>query len=78
MTGNFGANINRNLLAADGINPDLPAEEKQVLVPKQEIKDEVLYFNPGSAGPRRFRLPITVGRLEIVDGKVSGKVVEIL
>src|SRR5947209_14388301 len=46
--------------------------------PRQEIKDEVLYFNPGSAGPRRFRLPITVGRLEILNGKVSGKVVEIV
>jgi uncharacterized protein len=33
--------------------------------PHQEMKDGVLYFNPGSAGPRRFKLPITVGRLEI-------------
>lgn len=33
--------------------------------PKQEKKDSVLYFNPGSAGPRRFKLPISVGRLEI-------------
>ena len=32
-------------------------------VPKQEVRDGVLYFNPGSAGPRRFKLPITVGRL---------------
>src|SRR5215469_12346034 len=37
--------------------------------PKQEMKAGVLYFNPGSAGPRRFRLPVTVGRLDIVDGK---------
>ncbi len=37
--------------------------------PHQEVKDGVLYFNPGSAGPRRFKLPITVGRLEI-DGAV--------
>ncbi|HZQ18774.1 MAG TPA: metallophosphoesterase family protein [Terriglobales bacterium] len=37
-------------------------------VPKQEMKDGVLYLNPGSAGPRRFNLPITVGKL-IVDGK---------
>jgi putative phosphoesterase len=42
--------------------------------PKQEIKDGVLYFNPGSAGPRRFKLPISVGRLEIVDGKVSAEI----
>jgi predicted phosphodiesterase len=43
--------------------------------PKQEIKDGVLYFNPGSAGPRRFKLPITVGQLEIVDGKINGRIV---
>ncbi len=30
--------------------------------PKQEVKNGVLYFNPGSAGPRRFTLPISVGR----------------
>jgi hypothetical protein len=35
----------------------------------------VLYFNPGSAGPRRFKLPITVGQLEIVDGKINGRIV---
>src|SRR5215472_3802111 len=28
-------------------------------VPKQKLKSGVLYFNPGSAGPRRFRLPVT-------------------
>ena len=46
-------------------------------VAKTEMKNGVLYFNPGSAGPRRFRLPITIGRLQINDGKVSGKIVEI-
>lgn len=46
--------------------------------PKQEIKDRVLYFNPGSAGPRRFRLPITLGQLEIVDGKISGRIISLL
>ena len=45
--------------------------------PKQEIKDGVLYFNPGSAGPRRFKLPISVGRLEILVGKVGGEILEI-
>src|SRR5579872_2730340 len=29
--------------------------------PKQETRHGVLYFNPGSAGPRRFRLPVSVG-----------------
>ncbi len=44
-------------------------------VPKQEARDGVLYFNPGSAGPRRFKLPITVGRLTIAKGRVDGEIV---
>ncbi len=47
-------------------------------VPKQETKNGVLYFNPGSAGPRRFQLPVTIGRLKVKDGKVSGEIVEIV
>ena len=47
-------------------------------VAKQETKNGVLYFNPGSAGPRRFRLPVTAGRLMVKDGKVSGEIVEIV
>jgi uncharacterized protein len=47
-------------------------------VSKQETKNGVLYFNPGSAGPRRFRLPVTIGRLTVRDGKVSGEILEIL
>ena len=34
-------------------------------VPRSEMRDGVLYFNPGSAGPKRFRLPVSVGRLWI-------------
>jgi putative phosphoesterase len=32
--------------------------------------DGILYFNPGSAGRRRFRLPVTVGILECAEGKL--------
>jgi uncharacterized protein len=32
---------------------------------KQEFRGQVLYLNPGSAGPRRFTLPITVARLDL-------------
>ena len=46
--------------------------------PKQEMKNGVLYFNPGSAGPRRFRLPITLGKLEITDGRIIGRIIELL
>jgi putative phosphoesterase len=33
--------------------------------PKKEIKNGVLYFNPGSAGPRRFSLPVSIGKLVV-------------
>ena len=33
--------------------------------PAQSSKDGVLYFNPGSAGPHRFSLPASIGRLEV-------------
>lgn len=46
--------------------------------PKQEMKDGVLYFNPGSAGPRRFRLPITIGRIEIVRGKIETAILPLI
>ena len=45
--------------------------------PKQEVKSGVLYFNPGSAGPRRFKLPMTVGRLAVVDGTLTAEILEI-
>jgi uncharacterized protein len=45
--------------------------------PHQETKDGVLYFNPGSAGPRRFKLPITVGRLEISGGRLAATVLSL-
>jgi putative phosphoesterase len=40
--------------------------------PRQEERDGVLYFNPGSAGPRRFRLPVSLGRLTIERGRLTG------
>jgi putative phosphoesterase len=46
--------------------------------PKQETRDGVLYFNPGSAGPRRFKLPVTVGRLIVESGNVRVEIVPIL
>src|SRR5579862_7756785 len=46
-------------------------------VPSQEVNCGVLYFNPGSAGPRRFKLPVTVGRLIIEDGIVRSDIVEL-
>jgi uncharacterized protein len=39
-----------------------------------ETRAGVLYFNPGSAGPRRWGKSVSLGRLTIVDGKVTGEI----
>jgi putative phosphoesterase len=43
-------------------------------VPKQETKSGVLYLNPGSAGPRRFKLPVSVARITINEGKIVAEI----
>jgi putative phosphoesterase len=45
--------------------------------PSSETRDGVLYINPGSAGPRRFKLPISIGELQIADGAITSRHVEI-
>jgi putative phosphoesterase len=47
-------------------------------VPSHETKKGVLYFNPGSAGPRRFKLPVCVGRMLIADRAVRAEIITIL
>ncbi len=46
--------------------------------PVNEIRAGVLWFNPGSAGPRRFRLPIALGLLTVDDGNVRGEIVTLV
>lgn len=46
-------------------------------VPKAEHVDGVLYLNPGSAGPRRFKLPISVAKLHIGEGGLEAELVEL-
>lgn len=46
--------------------------------PRQEVKDGVLYFNPGSAGPRRFRSQVTVGRLDVTNGKLNAAILNLV
>ncbi len=41
--------------------------------PAIETRDGVLYVNPGSAGPRRFTLPVSVGFLEIDRGTARAR-----
>ncbi|HTF91904.1 MAG TPA: metallophosphoesterase family protein [Verrucomicrobiae bacterium] len=45
--------------------------------PLVATKDGILFINPGSAGPRRFKLPIAVARLNIQREKRQAKIVEI-
>ena len=45
---------------------------------RQETRNGVLYFNPGSAGPRRFQLPVTVGKLRISAGKIRSEIIQLL
>ncbi len=46
--------------------------------PVVEERDGVLYVNPGSSGPRRFKLPISAGELVVDGNSVSARVVELL
>lgn len=39
-------------------------------------RNGVLWFNPGSAGPRRFQLPIALGRLTIEAGRARGEILD--
>jgi uncharacterized protein len=45
--------------------------------PSVERRDGVLYLNPGSAGPRRFKLPISVARLTIKQSSAAARLIEI-
>lgn len=45
--------------------------------PAMQRRDGVLYFNPGAAGHRRFTLPVTVGRLTVDHGIVSGEIIDL-
>lgn len=45
--------------------------------PRIEERNGVLFLNPGSAGPRRFRLPVAIALLSLGDGKPRAEIVEI-
>jgi putative phosphoesterase len=45
--------------------------------PRIETRDGILFVNPGSAGPRRFRLPVTVGELVIAGDRVEARIIEL-
>jgi putative phosphoesterase len=46
--------------------------------PNYYTKQGVLYFNPGSCGPRRFELPVTIGLLTVgAHGKLEPQIVQL-
>ena len=45
--------------------------------PLIEWRKNVLFFNPGSAGPKRFSLPISLGKLTIGNGKMTAELIEL-
>jgi uncharacterized protein len=45
--------------------------------PRVERRDRVLFVNPGSSGPRRFKLPVAIGELVIVGANVSARVIDL-
>jgi putative phosphoesterase len=46
--------------------------------PSVETRDGVLYLNPGSAGPRRFDLPVTLALVELAAEKPNAQIVHLL
>jgi putative phosphoesterase len=37
----------------------------------------ILYLNPGSAGKRRFNLPVTMAQIKIIEGEISAEIIEL-
>jgi putative phosphoesterase len=62
----------------------LPAAGVQVVIsghshkPSVETRNNVLFVNPGSAGPRRFKLPVTVGLLLLQDVDPYAEIIHLL
>ena len=64
------------------LGPDTPGTANVVVSghshrPGIERRDEVLYLNPGSAGPRRFKLPVAVAILTIDDAQTRARIIEL-
>lgn len=60
---------------AEGIDVVLAGHSHK---PLHEMRDGVLYLNPGSAGPRRFKLPIALAILTVAGGKVEVEMISLV
>ena len=45
--------------------------------PAVEWRDDVLFINPGSAGPRRFKLPVSVAMLSVAEEAITPRLIEL-
>src|SRR6266516_4445064 len=45
--------------------------------PSVQIKGGLIFLNPGSAGPRRFKLPVSVARIRIVGKQITARTIEL-
>lgn len=61
--------------AAAGIGIVVSGHSHQPFV---ERRNEILYLNPGSAGPRRFSLPVSVGFVRLGAGAPDAEIVQML
>jgi uncharacterized protein len=59
---------------ADGVRVIVSGHSHQ---PRMWERDGVLYVNPGSAGPRRFRLPVAVAELSVTGTSVAARIQEL-
>ncbi len=63
---------------------DLQANPVQVVIsghshkPSINHRDGILFLNPGSAGRRRFKLPVSVARLEIQDSVAEAEIIQLM
>ena len=46
--------------------------------PAIDTRDGVVYLNPGSAGPRRFNLPVTLALIELTPGAMAPRIVQLV
>jgi putative phosphoesterase len=77
----YGAHLLFVLHELEHLDLDPVAAEFSVVIyghshrPAQEWQKGVLYLNPGSAGPRRFALPVTVARLHIEESHLTAEII---
>ena len=60
---------------AAGVSVVVSGHSHQPLV---EMRDGILYVNPGSCGPRRFKLPISVGELVVSGSAVEARTIKLI